>query len=78
MFARGDIEQKPAKLRRLSVAMLAIDDVVNPDNLPRRCHHAVLKLKIFGAFAERRASIYRKFPVVWMKMGNPKIFFVPL
>src|SRR5262249_870881 len=60
-----------------SVPMLAPDDVMDPNSLPRRGNHAILEFKIFGALAESYARADRKLLVIRMEMRNPEILSIP-
>src|SRR5262245_11621292 len=77
-LALANIKHKAAKFDWFSIPMLASDNVVDPDSLPRGGNHAIFKFKIFGALAESQAGADRKLLVVRMEMGDPEIFFIPL
>src|SRR5262249_14268238 len=55
-LALANIKHEAAKFDWFSVPMLAPDDVMDPDSLPRRGDHAIFKFKIFGALAESQAG----------------------
>src|SRR6266404_1671629 len=44
LLALANIKHEAAKFDRLSIPMLALDDVVHPDSLPRRTDHAIFEL----------------------------------
>src|SRR5215510_6146516 len=77
-LALANIKHEAAKFDGFSIPMLASDDVMDPDSLPRCGSHAILEFKIFGALAESHASADREFLIVRMEMGDPEIFFIPL
>src|SRR5215471_2226216 len=77
-LALANIKHKAAKFDWFSVPMLAPDDVMDPNSLPRRGNHAIFKFKIFGALTESQTSADREFHIVRMEMGDPEIFFIPL
>src|SRR5215813_729378 len=77
-LALANIKHEAAKFDWFSIPMLAPDDVMDPDSLPRRGDHAILEFKIFGALAESQASADRKLLIVRMEMGDPEMFFIPL
>src|SRR5215510_7875888 len=76
-LALANIKHKAAKFDWFSVPMLAPDDVMDPDSLPRRGDHAILEFKIFGALTESQASVDRKLLIVRMQMGDPEILSIP-
>src|SRR5262245_10525617 len=77
-LALANIKHEAAKFDGFSIPMLASDDVMDPDSLPRCGNHAIFKFKIFGALAESQAGADRKLLVVRMEMRDPEIFFIPL
>src|SRR5262249_37864036 len=77
-LALANIKHEAAKFDWFSIPMLAPDDVMDPDSLPRRSDHAILEFKIFGALTESQASADCEFLIVRMEMGDPEIFFIPL
>src|SRR5262245_8831602 len=77
-LALANIKHETAKLDGFSIPMLASDDVMDPDSLPRCGNHAIFKFKIFGALTESQAGANRKLLVIRMEMGDPEIFFIPL
>src|SRR5262245_35713549 len=77
-LALANIKHEAAKFDWFSIPMLAPDDVMDPDSLPRRGDHAILEFKIFGALTESQASADCEFLIVRMEMGDPEIFFIPL
>src|SRR5215813_9476757 len=76
-LALANIKHEAAKFDWFSIPMLAPDDVMDPDSLPRRGDHAIFKFKIFGALAESQAGADRKLLVVRMEMGDPEILSIP-
>src|SRR5262245_66449584 len=77
-LALANIKHEAAKLDGLSVSMLASDDVMDPDSLPRCGNHAIFKFRIFGTLTKSQASADRKLLVIRIEMRNQKIFSIPL
>jgi hypothetical protein len=73
-----NIQHEAAKLDGLTIALLAVNNIVHPYAFARRCNHSIFECKVRGTRAVGQTGVDGKFLIVGMEMRNPKILLIPL